>query len=57
MTYGDPVFQEGNSVGTVVNFIASDDINYVLFEKGISVSNDHLVIQGKQIKSIKSFID
>lgn len=57
MSYGDPVFQEGNSVGTVVNFITLDDINYVLFEKGISASNDHLVIQGKQIKSIKSFVD
>ncbi|MDA1034194.1 MAG: hypothetical protein O2959_01425 [Proteobacteria bacterium] len=57
MTYGDSVFQEDNSVGTVVNFIATEDINYVLFEKGISIPNDNLVINGKQIESIKSFVN
>ena len=46
LDYGDQVFENDQSVGTVVNFIYCEDKTHVLFEKNLDTQDNGLNIKG-----------
>ena len=57
LDYGDQIFNNDVSVGTVVNFIYSEGKTFILFEKTLNVNNDSFYIKGEKIEITKSFIN
>lgn len=55
LDYGEQVFENDQSVGTVVNFTCCEDKTYVLFEKTLDTQDDSLNIKGEKLVITKSF--
>jgi folate-binding protein YgfZ len=56
LDYGEQVFENDQSVGTVVNFICCKDNTHVLFEKTLTTQDDSLNVKGEKLVVTKSFV-
>ena len=57
LEYGEQVFENNQSIGTVVNFIYYEGKTHVLFEKTLNTNDDSLNIKGEKLEITKSFIN